>query len=236
MQRPISKSSTQIFAEQAPAITTPAWLNSPRAAVRTLFVEEPVEAATKPAAAPEAPAAPVVDTVAQERDRLQRQIAEARARAEQEGRAAGEQAIMQEWKERLHRLDALIGALAGVREQLFGEMEGEMIRLSLYIATALVKRELSADPRLLAATVADAIDLLPDRAELKIRVSPRELELIGDEIAQRADAERIRVVPDPRVDIGCVVETDGASVDATLQARIHNISEAILAGQCEGRA
>ena len=82
--------------------------------------------------------------------------------------------------------------------------------------------ELSEDT--LKSVIKNAMEALPQADEILIRVRPEQLEVISSEFAS---AEHVTVEADDNITGGCVVQTRFASIDATLDAAMHGLDEAI---------
>lgn len=178
-------------------------------------------------AAPEDPAAEVLRSAYEAARRLQEaaQVEAARAVAEAQARARAE--LEAAWQERLRRLDRLLEDLAGQGPAALAErFAPAVVTLALEVARKLVRREVERDPSVLLSWVRDAAERLHGAGELVVRVNPQDLELLrscGVDL-ERAGF-RLRWVPDPEVDGGCVVESDAGTADATVATQLRTLRE-----------
>ena len=229
------KTATFPVSERSPV---PPWLQaSGRPAVRLAFVSDPSGAEP---AQPEAVADeqfPVTETTPTDPRQLERAaLSEARATAEAEGFAQGEAAGLAEWEERIRRVDEVVDDLCDVRRRIFASMESQMKELAICVARTILERELRQDTGYLESLVRQALDLVVEEDEIMISVAPGDRELLEsrlDAIAKdypRAGSLALR--EDPTVELGCMVDTRLARVDATLESRLAAIAD-VLNGDIE---
>lgn len=213
------------------ATPVPEWIQlSAVPDVRPAFVvQQPV---AEPAAddGEEIPAAtepPAMDPEQQQRAEL----AEVLARAEAEGRAAGEVEGRAMWEQRVERIDEVLADLNELRRRLFASMEGQMRELALCVAGTILERELQGDQQYVMGLVRQAVELVADGDEINISVNPEDLEWMASRLEQLAAevprAGQLTVRPDATVLLGCLVDTRLARVDATLASRLRSVAEAL---------
>lgn len=183
--------------------------------------------ACNPEATPGEPAAEVLRSAYEAARRLQEaaQVEAARAVAEAQARARVE--LEAAWHERLHRLDRLLEDLGQQGPVALAErFAPAVVTLALEVARKLVRREVECDPSLLLSWVRDAAERLHGAGELVVRVNPQDLELLRSSGVELDRAgPRVRWIADPRVDGGCVVESEAGAVDATMTTQLRSLRE-----------
>lgn len=176
---------------------------------------------------------PPEDGAAAERDRLEAQLAERLTLAEAEGRARGEAEGRARVEQRVVRLDAILAELLDVRRRTFASMQRELVDLAMCVASAILRREIAGDREQIVRVVEEAVGMVADRDEVEISVAPADLPLLRErqeEISRgnpRAGTLLIRA--SDSIDVGCVVETRLARIDATLETRLRNVAESLYA-------
>ena len=150
------------------------------------------------------------------------------AAARAEGLAAGRA----ELADALASVAAMAEDLAAARRTLEDDVVAGAARLALEVAAKVVRAELSTRPELVVQIVQAAIRRASERERLVVRVHPDDLERCrgaAPEIAERMGGiSSLRIVDEPRVTPGgCVVETSGGDVDATLETQLARIAEAV---------
>ncbi|MFH1129714.1 MAG: FliH/SctL family protein [Pseudomonadota bacterium] len=156
--------------------------------------------------------------------------AEARARGQAEGEAAGKAA----YSEAIERLGQIMADLVQAQQQELATMEGQMIDLAIVVTRTLLGRELKSDEEYALRLLKEAIDLIADGSEIDVTVSPADYEKIT-ELAVKVGQEhpkagKLFVRKSEKISAGCIVETRVARVDATIEARLQNVLEALHAG------
>ena len=155
---------------------------------------------------------------------------------EAEAKNAVEADLRAEWAA---RQDALRGELDGIaqsigaaREALWQRQEEEMVALALDIARQVVKTEVTQNPAVVHAVLANALRRITDKDNVRVRVSvsdaPRVKEARED-LMEMVDGLRfIEIVEDRRVgDGGCVVETNAGTIDAKIETQLVEVARAL---------
>lgn len=126
---------------------------------------------------------------------------------------------------------ALVAALDQIERADLGrvhEFEQQAAAFALAIAEELVGRELRLDDGIVTTTVTRAMNLLPDRGAVIMRVSPADVAALV-EIAPSMGprAANVRFVADPTIERGgCIAEVGPLRVDAQLCTAIARMKEA----------
>ncbi len=216
--------------ETAVSTSTPSWLCGEPPQVVPAFVSSAHALTAEPQQVAAAPAAPAVDPQVQAERELERQIAEVRAEAERAGREAAEAAVRAEWDARAERLEGLLAELADARVMALAGLEEQVCELSLAVARAIVS-DAAHDEAMLRELVREALELLGDADTLTLRVAPADLEVVSKAARELSEGQsRLRISADPQLSQGCIVDTAEAQVDATLEGRLAQVRQALLAG------
>ena len=118
----------------------------------------------------------------------------------------------------LERLLSSLGEHAARHEQ---QLADEVLDLSLLFARQLVGQAVNARRELVLPIVASALSQLPQATrQIELRLDPADVALVRSVIPADHPGPPLSIVPDAKVGAGgCVVETDQASVDATVASR-----------------
>jgi flagellar biosynthesis/type III secretory pathway protein FliH len=110
------------------------------------------------------------------------------------------------------RLGQLAGELQRLRAAMVAEMRAEASEILLQGARRLAHESLRADESLLAAMAIDAAAALGGD-ERVVRVNPDDVAALEGQLG-----DRFKVVADPKIEAGCIVEGHGGSIEATVEA------------------
>ncbi|MGI4790167.1 MAG: FliH/SctL family protein [Janthinobacterium lividum] len=153
-----------------------------------------------------------------------------------EARAAVETEMRADWAVRQDalraELDAIAADIATAREALWLSQESEMVALTLDIARQVIKTEVTQNPAVVHAVIANALRRITDKENVRVRVSvvdaPRVKEARED-LMEIVDGLRfIEIVEDRRVgDGGCVIETNAGTIDAKIETQIAEVARAL---------
>lgn len=165
-------------------------------------------------------------------DRAKARSAEIERRAYEQGFAKGERdgkkIGLDQIVPYLENFKRLGEQLAGSRERLLEEVEPMAVKLALAIASKVVKKEVADDKQTAARLTRDAVRKIVDRQKLIIHVSQTDHDLISELLPDILCMEGVKecsVVPDPNVAPGgCILETEGGSVDARIATALEEIS------------
>jgi hypothetical protein len=120
--------------------------------------------------------------------------------------------------------------LAIARAATVSLLEGQLLDLSIEIATALIEREVEREPQLHAALARAALSSLGDSQRVTLRTSPEAFDTIcqtvgGAEVTVRG--VHLTVIPDATIPgLGCVVDGDNIRIDATVSERLRAVRRA----------
>lgn len=164
-----------------------------------------------------------------------------------EGRAAGEAAGHEEAYaqaqaefrvEQDHLVSQLTSAVEAVESQqrdLLERAQHDVLAFAVMVAERITKRTGLADRQVATGNAAEAIRQVVGWTDLVIRVHPDDLEAMGKyagELVEELTGQRhVRVAEDSSIEPGgCVVESEGVRVDATLREQFKEVV-ALLLGQ-----
>ena len=147
----------------------------------------------------------------------------------QEGLEAGYQEVKNQTAEFLASLDSIISAAVQKRSAALSRLEEDFLKLSLYIAEKLIKREIESDPAWLVPTIRSGLEQLANHDYVTIRVSPETYQTLHNASAY-ADvfSGRIRWESDSALGVNdCIIETEFGAIDASLDSRFAKLGAAL---------
>lgn len=118
-----------------------------------------------------------------------------------------------------------IADFASVRDTYLNQVEHEVVRLALSIATRILHREAQMDPLLLSGAVRVALGQLSDSTEVQLHIPAAE-HLLWEEMIRLMPNLPIRpkLFPEDGMAAGeCVIETPLGSVDLGVKAQLEEI-------------
>jgi hypothetical protein len=109
-------------------------------------------------------------------------------------------------------------------------LEGQLLDLSIEIASALIERAVELEPELHATLARAALASLGDAAQVTLRTSPDAFHHVCDALGgEHCDVRgvRVSVVSDVTIPgLGCVVDGENMRVDATISERLRAVRRA----------
>jgi flagellar assembly protein FliH len=162
----------------------------------------------------------------QERDTAFRQTLEAEtAAAFERGRREDESHRTAIVAEMAHAMERALGDFASARDGYLAQVEQEVVRLALSIATRILHREAQMDALLLSGAVRVALGQLSDTTEVRLRVPASQHQLWSEMIHLMPNLPlRPQLVADDAVQAGeCALETHLGSVDLGVKAQLAEI-------------
>lgn len=135
-------------------------------------------------------------------------------------------------QQRSTQLARLIESFAEARDRYMHAVEQEVIRLSLAIASRILRREAQMDPLFLTGAVRVALGQLAASTTVRLRVPVADVDLWKDSIALLPNLVlRPEIVPSHEMRLGdCVLEAQLGSVDLGVRAQLGEI-EGVLLGR-----
>jgi flagellar assembly protein FliH len=146
------------------------------------------------------------------------------AQGQADGEASAQARFDDYWKQQgedtARRMSALVDALEKRLSDAEQAVAQAVLTMSCDIARHVVRTELQAQPSHLQTVVAEATTLLvSDARTQRVRLNPADLDALREPLSA-AFGERVQWLPDASIEPGgCVVESAGSVVDATLAQR-----------------
>lgn len=185
-----------------------------------------------PEVEPEAPQEPAGPSL----EEIERMVAEAEQRGYERGLAEAQAAVAEVEQvavAELQKLQAIVEGVDGYRATIAQEARDGMGELVLQAMKRLVGRTPELLARMLQARLADVSEHMVGAADVVVRVHPDDVKL-----AQRllGDRKGWSIQPDKRVRGGCIAESASGRMDASLDAGLEALQEAVKAWRAEARA
>lgn len=163
----------------------------------------------------------VPDTV----DVLRQALQESEARGYAAGLAkaqAESQVSLDAMTARVAQLDSILQLLGQPLAQLDGEVEKELLHLTLAVGKQLARRELRVDPTQVIGIIRESLSQLPVSArEVRIHLHPEDAATVRERLAEPTKERAWTIVEDPTLSRGgCMVRTENSQIDVRLDTRI----------------
>lgn len=156
-----------------------------------------------------------------------------------QGEAAGRDAALGEWREKLIALESgwtqALAAFESERERMLLEAKQDIVELAATVARLVTKRAVTLDPGSVADQVAAVLALLTRPTRVVLAVNPADAPIVREalpSLAQRfTAAAHVEIATDEQVSRGgCIARTAGGTIDATIDTQLERIAEALLPG------
>lgn len=147
-----------------------------------------------------------------------------------DGLRAGEAEVRRVREQWQRLVEALAEPLAGQTEAV----EQELLRLSVALASQLVRREIRQDPGQIIAVIREALSYLPvSRQLIRVNLHPDDASFVRDAFALDPNEERTwQIQDDPTITRGgCRIATETSNLDATLETRIATLVSEMMGGE-----
>lgn len=121
------------------------------------------------------------------------------------------------------KVEDLCGQFSKERAKYFAEVEAEVVRLALAIASRILHREVMLDPLLLRGAVRVALERLKENSGISLQV-PKNQEEDWKSLLEGVAGREVTVIADPNLQAGeCLLETSVGRVDLGIQAQLEEI-------------
>lgn len=132
-------------------------------------------------------------------------------------------------------LVSLMESLSEPFKRLDEEVEKELVKLVIGIATQMIRREIKLDPGQIVGVVRETINVLPlGSQKISLKLHPEDAELVRSTLALDEMSPSWGIVEDPLITRGgCEVDTDISHVDATVGHRLAAVIATLLGGDRE---
>ncbi len=156
-----------------------------------------------------------------------------------EGFAKGTQ---QGYDEKIHVLQTqaqafseLLDALSEPFKKLDEEVEQELVKLAIGIATQIIRREIKMNPGQVVAAAREAISVLPLASQkITIHLHPEDADLVRSVLSLEDVSPSWSVFEDPLITRGgCKIDTEVSHVDATIEHRLAAVIANVLGSERE---
>lgn len=149
----------------------------------------------------------------------------------EEGRRIAHEQVSRQYQDSLDLVQKQQLMQQAQLQKWFQEMEPELHRVVLEIATTVIKRQVEVEPDAIVSQVRAALDALSNAAWVRVRVNPMHLPCLTDANLQAeygVRAESIAYVGDESLTPGgCVAEAPGARIDATIESQLERVAHTI---------
>lgn len=119
------------------------------------------------------------------------------------------------------------------RDEFLSTLEPQIMDLVRMIAERVLMREIKSDEQLILTTIRATLKNLVDREELKVRVNPKDLEVLRNEKAMIIDefdaVDSLDIIPDENITSGgCVVESNNLQIDSQIDSQFEQIINSMM--------
>lgn len=164
---------------------------------------------------------------------VQKGMVDAERRIEKQSRERADHEVQQRLRTVLPALEHAARSIAAEREQWLSEWESAAVRLSIAIASRILRDSLAANPGHSRAMIREALELAAGATRIKLRLNPIDLGLLGDEvsdvIASLCACGDPQVISDPTIEPGgSLIETIQGVIDARLETQLQRIAHELL--------
>ena len=148
----------------------------------------------------------------------------AAGRAESAEALAALRAEVEALRGRVRVEEALAEGIEGYRSEVHSQVVDDVAALVLGMSRRVIGDALAIRPEALMNVVRAALDRLPGDDKVIVRVRPEDVPVLEGRVRLRRE---FQVAADPDMEGGCVVEARFGEVDATLQAAMEGLREAV---------
>jgi flagellar assembly protein FliH len=152
-----------------------------------------------------------------------------------EGSKQGYEENVQVLQKKAIEFSSLMESLSQPFKVLDAEVEKELVKLSIAIATQIIRREIKLEPGQVIAAVREAIKVLPlSSQKISLRLHPEDTDLVRAALSLDEMSHAWRIVEDPLITRGgCKVDTEVSHVDATVENRLAAVIATLFGGERE---
>lgn len=173
--------------------------------------------ATRNASAPSRQEADILPTA----DQIETIYQQARDEGTQAGYQAGREQAAQESTAERQRLYLLIGSFEQELIKIDQTIAQDVLALAMDLARKMVGQALQVRPELVLPVIEAALRQLPVTTQpLHLKLHPQDVALVQEHLASQSAQSKWEVIEDSQIEPGgCLVESGGCEVDATLSTR-----------------
>lgn len=132
-------------------------------------------------------------------------------------------------------LVSLLESLSQPFTKLDDQVEKELVKLAMGVASQLVRREIKTDPGQVVAVVREAVSSLPVSSQkITLHMHPEDAELVRSSLALDEMTLPWNIVEEPLITRGgCKLDTEASHIDATVENRLAAIVANVMGGERE---
>jgi flagellar assembly protein FliH len=132
-------------------------------------------------------------------------------------------------------LKKLMESLSEPFKQLDEQVEQELVKLAMGVATQIIRREIKTDPGQIIGAVREAISALPvSSRKITLHLHPEDASLVRSALALDEMSPAWELIEEPLITRGgCKVDTETSRIDATIENRLAQIIANVLGDQRE---
>ena len=126
-----------------------------------------------------------------------------------------------------------IGAFLGAEDRVFNEIAPNILVIAMEIAQKIIKTEIKSDPQIVLNTIIDVLKTLSkNEPKIVLRVNPMQVQYIKDtlpeEIKLLGMETKLSILSDESItEGGCIVQTNNGIVDASIEAQLEIVQNAL---------
>ena len=161
--------------------------------------------------------------------RAQDEAAQIKETAYQEGFNAG----LQQAQADLEAFRNVLGAFMGAEDRVFNEIAPNILSIAMEIAQKIIKTEIKSDPQIVLDTVIDVLKTLSkNEPKIVLRINPIQVQYIKDVLPEQIRLlgmeTKLSILSDESVtEGGCIVQTNNGLVDASIEAQLEIVQNAL---------
>jgi flagellar assembly protein FliH len=160
-----------------------------------------------------------LDTAAVEKQAYERGL--------RDGEAAGARKSLEQLQGAIQGFAQSAAQLASYKTQLRGEVEKQLVDLSLAVAQKILRRELTIDPKIVLAVVEGCLRELENVEIYRVRANPQDVPALAPYFQQQRRG-KVEIVPDAQVGRGgALFETAQGQWDARLETQLAEIAHGL---------
>ena len=150
-----------------------------------------------------------------------------------EGSRKGYEENVQALQKKTAEFVSLLESLSQPFKVLDAEVEKELVKLAIAIATQIIRREIKLDPGQVIAAVREAIKVLPlSSQKVSLHIHPEDAELVRSALSLDEMSPAWKMVEDPLITRGgCKVNTEVSHIDATVENRLAAVIATLFGGE-----
>lgn len=122
--------------------------------------------------------------------------------------------------------------ISRVRESVARNSGKDMLRLVMAISEQVIRREMTADPKVVLSIIENALQSSVRTDQYRVRINPADLETVTEHkplfLASISGLKNLSIETDPEISPGgCRVDSDLGDVDATIETQLETIRQSL---------